>query len=300
RGRLAYERARLTGADPLKEGLIAQGLDYANQALQRDARDPDALELRGTLRYWRYLLGLERDDVVQRQLVADAKADLLAAVKQSPNQAEALRLLAHLYARVENDDVNAKEYAERAYAADAYLRSVDEILGRLFFTSYDLERFADARHWCDEGVRRFPREPIILECRLWLMTMKAGRPDPAHARALADTLVALAPPARQSFQRLYERMVVAAVLARAGQPDSARRLARASRGDAEVDPTRDLLLTDAFVHTLVGDTTEALRSLRLYLAANPDRRAAMADDPGWWFRPISNDPRFRRLVDAQP
>ncbi|HEU4700266.1 MAG TPA: serine/threonine-protein kinase, partial [Gemmatimonadales bacterium] len=47
RGRLAYERARLTGADPLKEGLIAQGLDYANQALQRDARDPDALELRG-------------------------------------------------------------------------------------------------------------------------------------------------------------------------------------------------------------------------------------------------------------
>ena len=25
-------------------------------------------------------------------------------------------------------------------------------------------------------------------------------------------------------------------------------------------------------------------------------RAAYADDPGWWFRPIQNDPKFVRLV----
>jgi hypothetical protein len=50
------------------------------------------------------------------------------------------------------------------------------------------------------------------------------------------------------------------------------------------------------MHLLVGDRDEALRSLKAYLAANPDRRAGMADDPGWWFRELEDDARFQQLV----
>jgi hypothetical protein len=94
-------------------------------------------------------------------------------------------------------------------------------------------------------------------------------------------------------------MVVAAILARAGLKDSARHLARQARGNGELDPTRDLMMIDAFVQNLIGDKEEALRSLKVYLAANPERRANIAEDPGWWFRSLQEDPRFKELVGVK-
>jgi serine/threonine-protein kinase len=98
-------------------------------------------------------------------------------------------------------------------------------------------------------------------------------------------------------------MLVAAALARASQADagladSARRVARRSEGDATIDATRDLAFAGAFVYTLLGDTTDALRLLTAYLAANPQRVSSLRNDPGWWFRDISQHPGFRRLVGS--
>jgi serine/threonine protein kinase len=149
---------------------------------------------------------------------------------------------------------------------------------------------------CAEGRRRFPGDVKFVECQLWLMTTKAVDPDVPRAWRLADTLVQRAPENERGYQRLNSEMLVAATLARAGLKDSARRLATRSRGTSEVDPTRDLELAGAFVYTLIGDKDEALRSLKVYLAANPERRASLAKDPGWWFRDISTDPRFKQLV----
>jgi hypothetical protein len=93
-------------------------------------------------------------------------------------------------------------------------------------------------------------------------------------------------------------MMVAATLARANLPDSARRLVQRSRGNSEIDPTRDLIYAEAFVNTLLGDTTAAIEALKTYLVANPEKRASLAQDPSWWFRPLENSPRFRDLVGA--
>jgi hypothetical protein len=93
-------------------------------------------------------------------------------------------------------------------------------------------------------------------------------------------------------------MMVAAVLARANQPDSARRLALRSTGNNELDPTRDLVYAAAFVHTLLGDTVLAVEALKQYLVANPEKRATLAEDPTWWFRPLEQSAQFRELVGA--
>jgi hypothetical protein len=94
-------------------------------------------------------------------------------------------------------------------------------------------------------------------------------------------------------------MAVAAVLARKGLADSARRVAERSRGTPDVDPTRDLVYMDAFVQTLLEDRGEAVKLLKIYLAANPDQRAGMADDSGWWWRSLQGDSAYRQLVKQQ-
>jgi serine/threonine-protein kinase len=299
RGTLAYRRSRLAVDDPVAaERWIAIGLGHAGRALALDGRNPDALELRGTLRYWRWLLGLERDDTRAQALLMEAKADLEQAVAIRPAQAGAWATLSHLYNQTGSGlDVNVA--ARRALEEDAFLGNADVILTRLFFSSYDLGQFTDARHWCEEGARRFPANQRFVECRLWMLTTRAEEPDVARAWRLVDSLLALTPDPDRAYQRLNAQLAVAAVLARAGRADSARELAARSRGDAELDPSRDLANIAAFVYTLLGDTTAAVDQLKLYLTANPSKRSVFADDPGWWFRGIAASDGFRRLVGSQ-
>jgi hypothetical protein len=132
-----------------------------------------------------------------------------------------------------------------------------------------------------------------------MLTTRAAEPDVARAWRLAHSVTAMVPEFRKEFFRLNSNLLVSAVLARAGQKDSATRLADRSRGNAEISPTQDLALVGAFVQTLLADTTKALDLLKLYFSVNERDRAAYAEEPGWWFRPIAGDPRWRQLVGAQ-
>ena len=300
RGNLAYEQSRLGSPDPQRaEPLIERGLGFVEAALAIDGRNADALELRGNLRYWSWLLGLAVDPVAARALIASAQKDLETAVRLSPSQAGAYGTLSHLYTQT-GGRTDSKLAAQRAYEEDAYLSNADVILSRLFLASYDMGDFKDAVHWCDEGGHRFPQEPRFVDCQLWLLTSRGKDPDVQAARHLADSLVALASESSREMQELNGGMAVAAVMARAGQGDSARALARRSRGGPDIDPTRDLMIMDAFVHTLLKDPDEAFRSLKVYVAANPERRKALAEDAGWWFRDLTTDPRWRELVGEAP
>ena len=95
-------------------------------------------------------------------------------------------------------------------------------------------------------------------------------------------------------------MITAMVLARAGQADSALRVAQGARGGPDVDPNQDLAYSEVYVHILRDDKVRAFEALKRYLAANPERRAGLADTSettsNWWFRSIEDDPRFRTLV----
>jgi serine/threonine-protein kinase len=299
RGWIAYRRSRFAGNDQLRAAQwISQGVQFADQALALEPQNPEALELRGDLRYWRWLLSLAPEPAEARALLKSAREDLEAAVKIAPSQAGAWATLSHLYYQSGNL-VDVKLAAQRAYEQDAYLSNADVVLSRLFFASYDLGQFNDAVHWCDVGQQRFPQDTKFVECQLYLLTSKAREPDVARAWQLSDSLVKVAPERDREYQKLNAHMMVAATLARAGLADSARHVAERSRGRPEIDPTRDLLYAEAFVRTLLGDKTEAISALKVYLAANPEKRATLADDASWWFRGLQEDARYKELVGAR-
>jgi eukaryotic-like serine/threonine-protein kinase len=296
RAGIAYRRSRIAVDEPLKaKPWIARGEQFADSALARDPQNPDALEVRGTLRYWGWLLGLEPDPVAAKALLSSAQTDLETAVRVKPGQAGAWAILSHLYNQT-GGETDAALAARRAYEADAYLSNADQVLSRRFLASYDLGQFVDATRACDEGQRRFPRDAKFVSCQLWMMTTKAMHPDAAVAWKLADSVPKLVAASDRPFETLKAKMAVAAVLARMGLSDSAAHVADRARGNSDVDPTRDLAYIEAFVRTLLDDKPGAIKALKVYLAANPDRRANLSDDPGWWFRPLQDDSAFQDLV----
>jgi len=121
----------------------------------------------------------------------------------------------------------------------------------------------------------------------------------ALAWQLADSVPKLTPLGRREFERLDARMLVAMVLARAGLADSARQVSKRTRAGVDVDPTQELAWDAIYVSLLLGDKDEALKALKTYLTANPQRREGLAEDPGWWFRGIQDDPRFQELVRSK-
>jgi tetratricopeptide (TPR) repeat protein len=301
RGWLAYRETDLAaGFDkPYYAKWLGEGLKHAERALTIKPNDPDALELRGTLRYWRYLINLEPDQREATKLLANAEQDLRAAVAGNPSAALAWTWLSHLLMN-QAQTAEAKLAALKAYEADPYLSSVRTTIWRLFQASLDLEDAAEATHWCDEGARRFPQYHRFTECRLWLFALKGVKPDLPQAWRLLDEYTKLAPASNRDFSQHYGQMIVAMAIGRAGLPDSARRVAERARADATVDPTRDLAQLEAAVRAIIGDKDEALRLLATYVAANPQARGPMARDETWWWRDLRSDPRWRSMLGLPP
>ena len=301
RASVAYRRSRLVGRDPtLIRPWTTVGLAHADRALARDARDADALEVRGNIRYWSYLMQLEADAAQAKLLLDAARSDLESATTINPRQAGAFASLSHLYNQV-NEPTDVVIAAQRALEADEFLANADVVLGRLFTASYDLGQFDKADQWCAAIQRRYPANQLAVRCQLFLLTGRGKDPDVPRAWKLADSVIALTPPARHAQQRKYMEMLVAAVIARAAESlpalaDSARGVAVRAEGDAQMDPNRELPYLGARVHVMLGRPADAVRLLKDYLAANPQRAEALRDDPGWWFRELAGDARFKQLV----
>ena len=297
RGWAAYHRLDLAGV--FDKGYfgswIAKGLEHAEQALKLKPDDPEALELRGTLRYWQWVLNLAGGQAAASKLVTDAEADLRSAVAQAPNRAFAWALLSHLLMR-KSQTAEGKLAALRAYEADPYLTEAPTILWRLFASSLDLEDGVEAAHWCEEGHRRFPTDPRFLECQISLLALAGQKPDVDKAWQLLAENVKLYPPNQRDFRQHRGQLLVAMALVRAGLPDSARAVALRARVDASLDPTRELVYIEALLRNMLGDRDEALRLISTYLATNPQERPSIANDETWWWRGLRDDSRFRALV----
>ena len=299
RANIALLRARAMRADQQSaRAAVDSGLRHADRAIALDPRSADALEARGTLRYLLVTSRLASEREVPG-LLDDAERDLLESVRWHPSQATAWVTLSSLYYR-KLDVAEAKNAALRAYDADAWLRAPDLILPRLFWTNYDLEIFAEAKRWCDEGYSRFPERPFFTECQLWLQTAPKGvTADPDRAWALRDSLVRRTPERLRGFADRKARILVAGSLARANMPDSARVvLAKAREGARDVDREKELVGFEAVVRVILQDRDEAVRLIKDYLATNPDHRRGFAQSTGWWWRDLQSDPAFRRLVGA--
>ncbi len=295
-----YKASRFYGASPMRAAAwIDSGMAQASRALTVAPGNADALELRGTLRYWRWLLSLEPDAAKAKDSLKAAQQDLDSAVKVNPAQAGAWSVLSHLDYQ-NNDVAGAKLAAASAYDADAFLANADVILWRLFAASYDLEQFPEAIRWCDVGSHRFPTDPRFVQCHLYIMGTTAVAPDVPRAWRLADSLVALSPEDRRVYARAEADVLAAAVLARANLADSARHVLARSRPPTSQDPTHDVDVDKAYVWTVLGDKTNAVRELKIYLAANPSRGSDLGDDNNWMWRSLQDDPAFKALVHKAP
>jgi eukaryotic-like serine/threonine-protein kinase len=291
-----YRASRYLGDHPLAAApWIDSGVVHAGRALALSPANPTAFELRGTLRYWRYLLNLEPDTKRADDSLREAQADLEQATKINPSQAGAWAALSHLYA-VKLDMTESKLAARRAYEEDAYLSNADVVLWRLFGTSYDLEQFVEAVHWCDVGVHRFPAEARFAECRLRLMATSVVPPDVTRAWRLVDSLVAVAPEGERTFRRGEGQVLAAAAVARAGLADSARHILARVDVPTDADPTKDVDIDKAFVWTLVGDQDAAVRALKIYVTANPGQGNGLGDDNNWRFRGLRDNAQFKSLI----
>jgi hypothetical protein len=251
------------------------------------------------LRYWRWLNDLIPDPKESATTLRLAEADLQKSTTIDPHVASAWSVFSSLLTnKPEPDPVGAALAARRAYEEDAYLSAAPDILWRLYSTAYDIEKPIEAKQWCDEGQRRFPANPRFVQCQLWLLTLRGTRTTPTAAWSLIPSLKNITPEKDWAFEGREAAMLVAAGLARAGMPDSARQVLVRSRGNPEIDPSRDLVIDEAVVRVILGDTTEALSLLKQYLVANPDHRVGMANTQSWWWRDIKNSPRYRQMVGS--
>lgn len=303
RAALAYRQARLRDRSHAGEE-IDLGLAHVERAIALDPRNADALELRGTLHYLRWLLSLEPDPTRTTALLANAETDLRSAVSIAPTNASAWSTLSHLEYQ-KPDLTEAKLAAQRAYEEDAFLTVAPDIVWRLYTTSYDLEDFAGAAQWCAEGRRRFPANARFVDCRIWLMTAPGARPDIPLAWRLVDSSAVRLPPDRRKVHRSEMEIVVAGAIARAASTDtanraafadSARRVIARARPTRSEDPSGDLVGDEAFVDVVLGDKTAAFQKLKEYFTINPSHRALLARGNSWWWRPLRDDPRFAELV----
>ncbi len=295
RGALDLQEARLLSDQVRQAPLIDSGLTLAEQALQMDPRDPAALELRGSLRYYKWRYHLATDPAELRGLLSGAEEDLRQATTLDPSRASAWSTLALVFYN-KPDFVEGTLATRRAYEEDAYLTNADVILWRLYTSAYDNEQFVDAVKYCDEGRRRFPDDPRFVRCQLWLYTTHAVDSNVSKAWQTVDRLKKLTPERDWPYQEREAQMLVAAAIGKWGLTDSAKRVLVRARANPQIDPDRELLTFEAFVRTLIGDKDEAFSLMKQYLAVKPEHREGLAKSQSWWWRDLRADPRFQELV----
>jgi serine/threonine-protein kinase len=295
RGWIAWARAvvgatdeRSTEAGRQRQiARIQDGLRFAEDALRRKPDDPQALELRGFLRYERW----ERVPLQQGgdSLLRAAEEDLRRAVRGNPGSARAWSTLSLLLWGARGEHLEAEAAARKALEKDAYLGEAENIQVQLFNSTLGRGAFADADHWCREGLARFPLNPNFLDCRITLLGW-SGRTTTDLAAAerevsRLDTVAAV------EAGRPYREMQVAAILARLGFADSARAVMRAVQRHY---PNEPLGLPIASVYVLLGQPDSALTTLTALLRANPTWREYVGNH--YWFRTLQRDPRFIALT----
>jgi DNA-binding SARP family transcriptional activator/TolB-like protein/tetratricopeptide (TPR) repeat protein len=275
-------------------GWVQRGMRHADRALDLAPDDPGALEARGTL--LAYLAAMADVQAAADSLLVEAATTLRRAADLDATRASAWSQLSRVLQR-QAEFAEAKWAAERAYEEDAFLADATRILFLLCQNSIELRDWAEVTRWCSEGRRRFPDRGSFVAAQLTALAGPEGpEPDVSTAWQLGEKMLELSPPQRQVERRPRVLMEVAAVLARAGRPDSARaviELARASVVGS--DPETDYYEANARLH--LGENERALELLAAYLEAVPGERDYMASD--WWWQRLWDDPRFQQLVAHQ-
>lgn len=276
------QRRLLTGAE--RRGSTALAEQLANAVLSREARNGEALQLRGTAR-WRSVSGAMRESADSAR-AQTAEADLRAALAIDSTLATGWATLADIL-NVRGASAEAELATARALRQDAWLDGADETFFRAFASSLMLQRYGDAARWCQEGQRVYPESWRFYECELTLMREDRSIPPNAQRAWLLVALMdSLDPPDRarttgHAYSPFYRRAVAAAVSARAGDRVRATTEIASLRSSASRDSVLalDLLFEEAAVRYETGEVAEARRLVELLFAARPMLRTQLARVP---------------------
>lgn len=259
---------------------------WADAVLRSEPENGDARELRGTT-LWRMVVAAP-DAARGQAWLADAEGDLRAAVAAEPGRASAWATLSQVL-RLGGDLAEADLAARRAHEEDAYLEVAEIGPERLYRAALALGDYPRARHWCDEGRRQFPGDFRFRDCALVLLGRDTSAPAlPDSAWALLKQGDGLDPPAAaraagRPYPAVFRRMMVAAVLARAGLADSARAVSARARdqvkGDAELRV--NFLWDDAYISLLLGDRARSAALLQRFVAERPAFREYVLREPAF-------------------
>lgn len=286
RARIALYRAQLglRSVTDLDTALLARGHELVEEALATEREDPDAMGLRGTIRYRASQVpGFDPGWASQDSAEADLRRTVDLDPKQSRAWAELSRLL-----QDRGHYGEARMAARRSRSADPFLGHDVHYLYSSASLALQLEDFETAGRLVRRGRRLFPEEPAYEVLQLTLLAGPRGpEPDPDTAWSLLHALEE-----RIGAPWPEARLLVAGVLARQGLADSATAvLARAK----EAAPDHPFTLYNAAnVHLQLGEPDSALALLRSYIDTLPGERGRVAQD--WWFDALQDDPGFRDLV----
>ena len=270
--------------------LIQAGLTHGNRAIDLQAGNSRALELRGSLRF---RLAVYGERAQAGRLLDSALVDLNAAVQSAESMPRAWGVLSEVHT-MRGDVALAMLAAEKAREADHYLLESRNILRRLFNESLHREAYGDAARWCESGQTHHETDPVFLECELTILGWNASQvTDAALAWELTHRLDSIEV---LNDGRPHRRLFVAAVLARAGLADSARTVIERTRAETPERIQNDLSPMEALVRTALGEDSLALDLLAVTLLAEPQRKAYVASHP--WYERLRSNPRFIDLVSG--
>ena len=271
------------------------GLAHTEEAMRvSSSPNPEALEIRGSLRYLWWLSGYS----VAPESLAASEADLRAAVAGMPTLARGWARLSQLL-RYTGRFAEAEDAAKQALDADAFLLEARNVYRTLFFTALNLEHYDEARSWCARGRARFPTDAEFRHCELRILGW-SGRGAGAirQARLLADSLERIGT-TRTGVYPAERRLLLATLYARSGERDSAQALLRAARGTAESDSSASWFrFAEANIRLLQGERRAALDLIARGLANDQQLRDYVSR--AVWFAPLHGDPEFQRLTAASP
>jgi serine/threonine-protein kinase len=273
---------------------LRRAVDLASEALRIDSKSSDALALRGEARYT-LMSGRPGHDT----LAGLIDRDLQAAVSLRPENASAWRTRA-LFLSGQARFAEAVAAADRAFQSDPFLQQ-SSVIATAFWAALWAEHFEDARKWCRLGRDHYPRYPALIlfaECDLTLLGWTGSGRDVARSWQMVDSIEHVPSPVAQSMLRStwgYRRLLVAAILARAGMGDSARAVLR--RVQATAPAERGLTTTpEAHVYALLGERDSAVARLGELLRAAPQRRTFFLGLP--WAKSLRDDPRLASGVGS--
>ncbi|MCC6929111.1 MAG: protein kinase [Gemmatimonadaceae bacterium] len=299
RGRIALDLALRQAGEPQRQSF-ERAVSFAERALATAPHTPAALELRGTTRYWE-AARLPLADSLFRDRIGRAEADLSEAIALDSSRAAALGTLSLV--QVASGAIPAAARTARlALAADSFLddaATIHQALIDAYLVGGDYDAVA---LWCARAHADFPARAAFVQCDLTRLAEDPSiAPDRARARRLAAICDSLEPAERarkqgRDYVPLYRQLMVAAVLARAGDRDAARRIALELRRQAapSAELTADLAYDEAYLRLLLGERAESLRLLAQYLRTRQSMRVLVARHARW--RALRGDPAFEALV----